>query len=694
MFTVILLSDRAKAQVKRWQVLFEPFVEDGKVVFCDWNHGPSARTLAQAVPGLAEAVRGKKSWRVLVVGSGTNGVGGSQASDPENPFDYLANAPGTNDDDRRVEELSLRESVHALVRLSHMLLGYPHLGVREFTADPSYWDTEMHKRVHESEAIPENLADEQARDRRAEFRSRLSHRHDVLMQYREVHYSDEEREEHALLSEQYRVRQERPAEVIFLATREPRPHDQTTPLRRAWMRDDTDGPSRFVERNDYPDSCRFAVYDLPSQEHPGFELREFGFWLTALTVATNDLPPSSFQAERLYQVDVEFDRLELARVLNEHLGNLVAIRDALSAMTRQVSRREDKEMSELLQVRTVPVEFEQHGGENLRVSASNIGLAADAPGMEHSLWMEEVAGLEVEATGFVRSPKRVLAKSVRVARRLGTDDRRHRRGLSDFDKVDLQEELATRTSRLTRPATADILSRVRLAAIVERNDKAVRNELQQRMKMTTVQLALGFVLAVWLVALAPYLIQAWTHGASAFLESLVVVVMILGLVVGVAVGLLLVMRARLVSLIRGFNSELQAFVASVKGGAAAFGDYLSDLATYMHGQGVLAASERRDEAEARGRRRMQIRLDRVRSTIEREKSIIAQIDAPQIIESNQAVLLGLDLEYGPDIESVFRLESGQGRAELNSTGATVAAPYEFVSRIVIEGLPIREKAHS
>ena len=139
----------------------------------------------------------------------------------------------------------------------------------------------------------------------------------------------------------------------------------------------------------------------------------------------------------------------------------------------------------------------------------------------------------------------------------------------------------------------------------------------------------SIVLAVWAGALAPYVMQAARRRASLTLGgSALVVVLSLGLVAATAILTLVVMRRGLIARIRDFNRAMRGFVAEVNGGAAAFSEYLSGVATYMYARSVmLDATHERDRRRQRLRRLKGMRR-RMDHSIELEEGPASPPSAP------------------------------------------------------------------
>lgn len=691
MFTVILLSDRARARFDRWSVLFEPFEADHSLAICDWNRRSPGDTLAQAVPQLSEAILGKSEWRAVVLDMALDEPDAFSGADPENPFDYLENMGVDPISGRPREQLNLTRSPHALIRLAHMLLGYPDMGTKAFVADPSHWDPEVGRRVHQSEVEAPFEAGSQARaDAVARFRSELVSKRDVQLHFREVEYSEDERTLHRQLSDRYRSLHSRPTEVIFMATRAPVEMNPVEVLKKAWRPFTDQGPSRFVERNDYPASCRFVVHDLPPQTDTRFELDELRMWLALLCIAANDLPASALQAERVYRVGTEVDSDALAHALIAHLGELAATREKIEARIQQSRHSTSDPIGEILRQRPVHVSFDQLGGEELHVSTTGFGWASDMPRRESVRWQDAMSDLRLRTDAFVRRPRRVLARTVAETRHQTHSFLDEDIAVNGIARDELQEELVKRTRRLAQPATAEILNRARLRRILDENDKAIRQAIAQRMTRNTILAASGVVLMAWLIGFSPYLIQAGFLSGEHLADSAAVLLIIVLLLILGGVITLIVMKRRLVNRMRECNRQLRNFVGGVNTGAHEFGAYLSDVITYMRGQAVLISTQMSDERHAGDRARWAMTRNELVERMEREKAIVLSLDHQLAIDRGSRSPLEANSDPGPQVRQLFRLATGRGRAMLNNSGETIHAPYDFIKRLVIANLSVTE----
>lgn len=668
MFTVIFLSRAARGVFERSRTFFAPFEESGQIAFCDWNEASTARTVAEALPRLRDVIQGKAEWRAVVV---DHVLAGDRTRDPENPFDFV--------DATRVE-LDLAHSEHSLVRIAHQLLGYPALTARDFDPVVSYRDRDG-SRVEVGAG----------QDHHEVLRELGRTQSDVRVEYRERPYSELEVARHRTLSESYRMKEIHPVEVVFISTRAPVDEDVHAQLTRAWQTETEQNVSRFVERNDYPAASRFAVYDLLNPENSGYQQDELRFWLSVLTVAVNELPPSSFQAERVYRLDIDFSDRRLADLLNAHMSELTALRAHLDTILRRPDRPPELDVHDLLTEQTVHVQFEKLGGKELSVSTQGYGLASDEPTDEAMVWAADAAAVQAKADVFVRRPRRVLARAVYDAREKARSYLKDEHVLTEIDREELEEELSSRVRALTEPATTQILDRDRLRRLLETEDARVRRHIAERMKRRTIVAASLLVLAVWLAAFAPYVIQALGNSVDVALWSAFVVAIAIVVLAATGAITLVVMRRRLVALLESVNSRLGGFVAGVNTGASVFAGYLSSLATYMRAQALLLGADRRDVRENSRRGRLLALHARTVDAIIAEKEIVSSLGSAVSIEKVPLRSPDFDVDDDADVEEVFRFPVGSRQAQYNASGEFVDAPYDFISTLRVERARLFER---
>lgn len=652
------------------------------------------QTLNDAIPGLAEIIKGKKEWRLIAVGTATEGLKGKNFADPENPFDYVANWRPQDHDGVLPPGLSLEESPYPLVRLSHLLLGYPEMGTNMFFPEVSYWDRTERKRVSETEYIEHRISEGLDKESAiSEFNALLPTRHDIKRHYHQGSFTEDQERKYRQLIRKYEVRQSAPTDVVFVALRDPKPKRPRDELRSKWQQGEQAEHSQFVARNDYHPACRFVVFDLHAEDHSAFELGELQFWLSVLTVSINDLPASSFQAERLYQIDVDFDNRIFAHDLNEHMGRLTSVRERLN---REIERRRSAvslDVKDLLQERPVSVSFEHLSGEHLTVPTGGYGLAADRPVREISRWEQSYTELMSAAEQFARKPRRVLAQAVEGMGNTRDEPAFPSEPLSRIEREELEEELSERSRYLSDATTREILDPQRLVKLIESERQTIRYVMHERMNRKTILWSSFLVGAVWLVIFLPFVVMAFNNGGVALSESLLVLLGVLAVLTSVSYLTLVIMRRQLVARLRALNQALRGYVNDVKNKASAFGDFLGSVRTYMHGRALLDADSRKVVMDHRRNQEFLQDLRRIQEIIDREKSLVRSVNEP--VEIRRISNLSLDLvAWSPErLRELLALPPGtpgNTRCIFNVSGDRIEAPYDFVSRLYLNDLALRE----
>ncbi len=719
MFTVIILSDAARTIFERNRVYFEPFKDAGLIEFCQWGQHPGATSLLDALPDLPEIIRGKREWRAIVVDHprAFGEVMGtldettrrerlvSDVRDRENPFDFL---------DNRKTELNLEDSKHAIVRVSHILLGYPHLTAKRFEPLISYDDRDRDERVEEyqfdlverwvREHPQERLAwlekhglpldaslDDAARDHFfsravAALQTKYSN---VRREFRSVPYTPKEMEIHRALTERYRMKEVRPSEVVFYSSRARMEEDESAELYRAWHVDTEPNASRFVERNDYPPMSRFAVYDLLERENSGYQQDELRFWLGVLCLAVNQLPSSGFQADRLYSASIDVSEERLIALLNDHLSRLATVRDHIERLISTPRKSTSLDIKDLLESEELQVRFDDLGGEDLILPTSGYGLSTDHPRPESRRWVEDTGRVEREANTFLRQPLRALRRTVADARELSHQGLPVQDELTEIERDELESELLKMEGDLIVPASAGVLEPSRLHALISRHKQAVRGHMGQRMPRATILASTAVALGVWILAFLPYLVGAVHKSGAALREGLVmlcVVVVLLSVAILVTLWLL---RRILISQVNSFNSDLHSYVLDVKGTADVYGRYLSRFVSYMRGRRILLESNRALFMERTRLRRLREFNDRVKREIDIEKAVVLSLGGSVIVQRRDVDMANIDLDSAA-ARYVFQFRRGDSTIPFNSSGALIESPYDFITGFSLRRLVLFE----
>lgn len=691
MFTVILVSNRTFHRFEQWKVLFEPFEEEGLLKVCGWNRGGADENLSEIVPELSESIHGKSEWRAIVVDTVFDDVENDlERNVGGNPFDFLDNLAQRTNTGRTPEQLNLEPSLHPVIHLAHLLLGYPDITPKDFLANPSYWDPVLNRRVYQSEKTDEFSVGEDELQSIEQFRAELGGKHDVQIHYRELPYTSDELKTHRKLADKYRLFHVPPKEVIFLATREPSSSNPIDNLRRAWSGLDEYAPSRFIERNDYPPSCRFVVHDLPRANDNRYQIEKMRLWLGVLSLACNKLSGSALQAERVYGMEVKIDETALSKILNEQLTQLTAEREFVDEILSQPRRSTDSTVEEILhQQQPVRVAFDEIGGSELSVSIEGYSLASDRPRRESIRWQESINELRTAAESFTRRPRRALSRSVLQVRNNSRAFRKDEITLDDISLDELEEELVKQSQTLAQPTSQEVISRVALNERIERHDRSVRRAITRRMEKRTILAASATVALAWVFAFVPYLVQA-AWNATAFIESLFIALLTLGILGTLGIATLLIMKARFLKTIQELNSDLRHYVSSVSAAASEFTSYLTSLLTFMRGQAVLISTKEGTQVALRRKREMEQMRKRIVDQIIRAKSLIRDFGQEPNIEKGAPSQLRIFGTSDEQVSRLFHWPTSNREMLLNITGEKLKAPYDVIQHLVLSNLDLQE----
>jgi hypothetical protein len=699
MFTVILLSDYFAARLERWREVFAPFESSGAIAFCHWQRSSRGRRLGQAAPDLIDLIKGKQEWRAVVVGNGLEGAADYLQADELNPFDFDM-AEGDHEEVREAEQ---REDGLPLIRLAHILLGYPELGIERFEASdsvilpsgigPGRMEPGARRRVHREEFISEQLGlGKTADEARDAFELMQLLGHDPQVHFRAVKPSGEKAAEQERLSRAYRVEHTPPDEVVMIARRRApstRALDQVGDL---WRQDEgTQGRERsqFTRRNRYPTSCRFVVYDQKAEAHSGFDLDELRFWFAVLALALNNIPPSAFQPDRLYRVDVDLDNAEFGRLLNEHLGRLTSLRDHVTVRLKEPAPLAAGEKPKVLEIEKSVGAEERLDVSALSVPLGGYGVLGGKRG-DGSRWQSSVTTLEGAADRFTRQPRRVLAEMSQDTRLQQSYSSQESVRLTSTQRAEIEEDLLDRTTPLVQPPSQEGTGRRMLESIVARHDAAIKRKLLERIRASTVGIVLGVVLGVWFAVLIPYLILSAQAGLSNVLEALLILVVILGLLTMVAWVLLLIFRHRFVKALRAVNSDLRAYADDVSRQLRAAREFLGSLLTYMSRRAVLTADDERLTRRVREERRLERLRRRLEERIDSEKGIVRSLGEQVHVLRGGASHHEFAQSSIAALEREFCWPRTTARCLFNSSGESIEAPYGFITRLHLVDVKVHE----
>ena len=295
MYSVIIQNKRTMESFGQFHPLFSETLEKGEVGICQWME--AGTTVEDALPELINLVEGKESWRAVIVRIQDEEDMAVHPAARMNPYDFYENADGDG---------KIRENPVPLVRLTHMLGGMP------------VPETRFEARIVESDRMNPKVIYEPVTD-------------------------PEEMAAHEKLSEKYRLKTKMPEEIL-LVTLCTHPKDCDDYLRNVWENRKEQESSEFWKRNQYPGSCRFLYCDETKEGEVRRTGDLFYFWTSVLLLASNSINPNTLQAYRLHRMSVEFDKEEMARIMQESADRAErAIRFIKDSIRRELEKTQHTE---------------------------------------------------------------------------------------------------------------------------------------------------------------------------------------------------------------------------------------------------------------------------------------------------------------------------------------------------------------
>lgn len=656
MLTVVLASDEAAPFLEEYSMLFQPFVQEGKVAFCRWNR--SGTDFRSAVPELRSIVRGHERWRALVVQPLPERLDDQQQSEPEypcsweNPFDFLCNA----DPDAGQ---TVQESEVPLIRLAQMLGGVP---------EPVLNYTDRMVLAEKENAPPE---------KKREVRATILDTTDKDLQ--------QQRTEWARLEEKYRFLCDKPSELWLLAAR------RMDPLRSREKLPPDSAAARpaaqrsFALRNRYPARARFLTMDCAVPDHARCREDEFTFWMMVLTLALNRYEGGRLEPEKLYRLQGNVDTDRLQQLFSHYYNRMCRIQKEVEHRTALLRARmeQNRDREELPNYKfNIPVEYRDERSEGLTVYGEDVGLANDCPAPELPWWRAQMEISRKALARLLQGPRRALDMSCALARRNARmeDSKMCRLDKYQLDELDCllhDEEIEILCSDAAGALPVRRFHRWRSSA-----DQAVRTNIGRRMSRGMAVSAGLLALAVYLAGFLPELVHIVRQGRGAG-WALYACGIRLGVVALVGLGTLLFFRMGLINKIRDYNGVMNRIKGIVSASCNFFAGYLSQVCTYMRGRSILDALRGRTVLLQEGLHQMEKHRAAIARCCSRAEGWMHDFELDILPDTLQGKMEYFNSEIDPDENEVYDLRVSREGYIRDSQGKQLLVPYPFVSSIEI-----------
>jgi hypothetical protein len=647
--TVLITDRRTTPLYDKYKRLFAPFLADrgGSICQCPWHE--SGDCIEQAVPDLYESIKGHPEWRAIILINPEQNELLPYSSN--NPFDFFCN---------RKKELLVQKNKAPLVSLTHMLAGFPPLGVKGYETGYVYFDirTGMLKECTYKgnpilQSTVEKIVDEAANKKfpdqkndkkfhkeieefKDDYRKKFEEKYinkpgcDIKLKMVEKPYSSDEKARYKTLTEKYAFKENRPAEVLLLSTREIFTADDHETIRetvrRAWQFHDDEESSCFWQV--YPNICRFICYDLINPEHTLYERELWRFFLLALTLAVNQIPSPALQAYRLYNADININADELRVELDRHIENLMSVQTIIKERIQRTPKLTQEKKKELVPSQYISVIFEDVDEGDVKVNYDELGLASDCPVLETKFWREYIQSTKQTIDNILSAPQEIVAsKALEMRSKVNTFCGKEQ-VLDRFQIERIYKRINELEPKVINANVYSMLNNDVYMAEVTNAGDTVRKSMGLRLSKRNVLLISLCSLLVYLCGFLPYIINSAKINRSAFGASLELALIALLFLAGGGFLVLYFLRRRLVKIIKTYNKNVREIFDRVNKGAKVYSNYFSNVCTYMYAKSLLSGITLKHDNDYTEKRNLNAHLSSLENEIETGKKLCSLHGSP------------------------------------------------------------------
>ncbi len=637
MYSVLIQNKKTMESFGQFHPLFSETLVKGDVGICQWME--AGTTVEEALPELLNLVEDKQAWRAIIVRVQDEEDMMFHPSARLNPYDFYENADWNG---------KIQENPVPLIRLTHMLGGVP---------------------------VPE-----------ARFEAKIikTDRMNPKVIYEPVVDKEEERA-HEELSKKYKLRAKAPEEILLI-TLCVRPEIRDDYLKHVWENRREQESSEFWKRNQYPGSCRF-IYCEEKEEG---EVRKTGdlfhFWSAVLLLASNNLNPSTLQAYKLHRLEVEFDKEEMARIMQESIDRADrAIRFIDDSIKRELERKLE-EGSEIPDYRLdSPVELHMPEKKNFYVSTADFGLFSNNEKSDMAKWKERKLFSDRGISATLVRAERALDQSADRVRRFYAYPSEEIKPLNDYSRMDFEDELNelfedifVQRSELPGNGDSDKEKQAEL-------DKKVRDTIFHRVTGKRALGLFGITAILSVCCMVPALILLLQEDWGSLPGMLLEIGICVAVFAGIELLILLVRRGALRAVISDYNRFVHSIVVHISENASTYSKYMSSIASYMRGNSYLNQTRKKlflkDEARYYKENHI-LALKTYKEDVKRWSEALylpVSLNTSAVDEN-----LYIDVQIPPYSNPLYTFENGESYViPVNHTGDTVKAPFGFIRRLTI-----------
>ena len=502
--------------------------------------------------------------------------------------------------------------------------------------------------------------------------------------YLDVPVSEEVKKAQDELNEKYGFSDNRPQELIFIATRKHKKDEEH--IYESWKTQFEMESSNFSSRNKYPNNCRFICSSITNAENSLYMKELTEFWVSVLTLAINRIPASSLQAYRLYKLGMQASEEELERLLNKRLNRMESVYDFVQERMKMKAELSFEEDDILVPEQKIPVHFDGSSGKELYINTSKIGLSRDCPKDELFTWIMEITEKKRQINQFLKAPRRAIDKASQHLKGRAESFFGDEYKMDQFQVEDLEAEIERLETNVLENSTSGLVDEAKFKEQIEKVDKKVKKDIVSHIRRSTAVQVGCCLLLVYLLGFVPYWISAAKLGGSQFGSAVVVALAALAVAAAGGIAALFILRYRVRMSMEEYNHVIHTMVNNVNASADEFGKYFTAVCTYMKAQSIRAGIKLKSESISSAQFILRAHKQALKSSIERDEEVAASYGIRRVAEVEKNITSFFHEEKLPKDNALYYYETDKSDVgiPLNEAGDLVRAPYKFVAKLKLE----------
>ena len=456
--------------------------------------------------------------------------------------------------------------------------------------------------------------------------------------------------------------------------------------------------STFPGRFQYPQTCRFFVFDLPLEENIVFDNSWLSCLLAVYTMMLNRWDNGQIVPLQLYRLKITISKELLKEFLERYNASLDA---QMRLVDRKINELEakiraamaDAESRSHQEKQKVNVGFPNAETDAFYQHSSFIGIVKELPEYDEAVWSEH--------NQRVRKATIALFKSIRRCKDMAVSGMKHdfaeaipelaSKKVSKYDVDEIRGIMEEEELGMVRRNLSYEGSRRQFDESVAEAEKKVSERLKERIKKRAAILSVCAAMLLFLVGFIPFVFQS--SGLLSVPLAIVVTVVSTLLVGASGIAVLLWRRKRMRRIVEEYNHAVSNCVQRLRDAAEDQGDYLSDVLDYMKKYQLVHGVKRdpgyRTElGYSKFQRRM---LDEMAAQC-RKLAEMNHFDLDETGLFDCGMVHPDEIKYGEPLKVHNDAIFGEGA--FNAEQNTIRIPFEFVDEISLRVLPIYQLSPS